>query len=230
MVLKLLLFPGRYGLRASICCTINPMSRCSPVLQVLFLSFLGLSLLAAAPKKPKKGTPPPAVSGAAAGIGVDPKSYVIGPEDILLIRVWRDTEVSGVVMVRPDGKITLQLLGEIQAAGLTPEALTQVIFDGLSKLKTLDKSEVTVSIQTVNSKKYYIQGEVGKSGGYPLLIPTTVLEALVNAGGFKDFANKKKIVIIRNGTRYHFNYKEVVAGKKMEQNILLQPGDQIIVP
>jgi polysaccharide export outer membrane protein len=122
-------------------------------------------------------------------------------------------------------------LGDIRAAGLTPEALTDTIFDGLSKLKkTIDKSEVTVTVLTVNSRKYFIQGEVYKAGQFPLLVPTTVLEALGNAGGFKEFANQKKIMIIRKGgARFNFNYKEVIAGKKMEQNIQLQPGDQIIV-
>ena len=177
-----------------------------------------------------QGDPDTVAGGVNGAPALDNKSYQIGPEDVLLIRVWRDPEVSGTVMVRPDGRITLQLLGEIQAAGNTPEALTQVIYDGLSKLKTLDKSEVTVSVQTVNSKKYYLQGEVNRPGSYPLLIPTTILEALVNAGGFRDFANQKKIVILRGSARYQFNYKEVIAGKKREQNIYLQPGDQIIVP
>jgi polysaccharide export outer membrane protein len=170
-------------------------------------------------------TKAPDVATASAG-------YRIGPEDVLVIRVWRDPEVSGPAMVRPDGKITLQLLGELQAAGLTPDGLTQQIFEGLSKLKkTIDKSEVTVTVQTVNSRKYYIQGEVYRAGQFPLLVPTTVLEALGNSGGFREFANSKKVVIIRKGgQRFHFNYKEVIAGKKLEQNILLQPGDQIIVP
>ena len=141
-----------------------------------------------------------------------------------------DTDLT-IEVVRPDGKITLQLLGEIQAAGLTPEALSQQIFEGLSKLKkSIDKSEVTVTVNAVNSRKYHIQGEVYKAGQFPLLVPTTVLEALGNAGGFKEFANPKKIVIIRKGgARFNFNYKEVIAGKKLEQNIQLQPGDQIIV-
>ena len=203
-------------------------------LSVAFVCLFALSVTAAGPKKTsKKGAPvaPDTVAGGNNGApALDNKNYQIGAEDILLIRVWRDPEVSGSVMVRPDGKITLQLLGEIQAAGNTPEALTQVIYDGLSKLKTLDKSEVTVSVQTVNSKKYYLQGEVNRPGSYPLLIPTTILEALVNAGGFRDFANQKKIVILRGSARYQFNYKEVIAGKKREQNIYLQPGDQIIVP
>jgi polysaccharide export outer membrane protein len=105
-----------------------------------------------------------------------------------------------------------------------------VIYDGLSKLKTIDRSEVTVSIIAVNSRKYFIQGDVFKPGPYPLLVPTTVLEALGYAGGFREFANQKDILIIRKGgMRFKFNYKEVVAGKKLEQNIPLEAGDQIIV-
>jgi polysaccharide export outer membrane protein len=213
------------------------MSRSSPPIRVILLFALSLSLLSATPqkdtpKKEKKGAKPAAPEAAvAAGPTLDPKTFVIGPEDILAIQVWRDQEVSRLVMVRPDGKITLQLLGEIQAAGLTPEGLSQQVFDGLSKLKkSIDKSEVTVTVQTVNSRKYFIQGEVNKAGNFPLLVPTTVLEALGNAGGFREFANQKKIVIIRKtGERFNFNYKEVIAGKKLEQNIQLQPGDQIIV-
>jgi polysaccharide biosynthesis/export protein len=211
------------------------MNRRRIAVRGIFLCALGLSLLLAAPKKEKKGAKsakPEAAVAAATGTTLDPRTFVIGPEDILAIRVWRDPEVSGQVMVRPDGKITLQLLGEIQAAGLTPEGLTQQIFEGLSKLKkTIDKSEVTVTVQTVNSRKYYIQGEVYRAGQFPLLVPTTVLEALGNSGGFREFANQKKVVILRKGgQRFHFNYKEVIAGKKLDQNILLQPGDQIIVP
>jgi len=210
------------------------MSQRRLALKVPLLCLFCLSLLSAAPKKDKTSTQ--TAQGAAAtktstaASTIDPKSFVIGAEDLLQIQVWRDAEVSRTVLVRPDGKITLQLLGEIQAAGLTPEALTQVIYDSLLKLKTLDKSEVTVTVMQVNSRKYFINGEVFKSGAYPLLVPTTVLEALVNAGGFREFANTKKIRIMRKGTVYHFNYKEVIAGKKMEQNILLEPGDQIFVP
>jgi len=203
-------------------------------LRAICLSFFVASLLGAAPpQKGKKAATKPVASNTVAtapAAPLDYRSYIIGAEDVLLIRVWRDAEISGPVVVRPDGKITLQLLGEMQAAGLTPEALTQVIFDGMSKLKTLEKSEVTVTVTGVHSKKYYLQGEVLKPGAFPLLIPTTVLEALVNAGGFRDFANQKKIVILRGSTRFKFNYKEVIAGKKLEQNIFLHPGDQIIVP
>jgi polysaccharide export outer membrane protein len=179
----------------------------------------------ASPKEKKTATPPDPKPTT-----VDPKSFVIGPEDVLLVKVWRDPEVSAQVMVRPDGKITLQLLGELQAAGLTPEALTQTIYDGMAKLKQLEKSEVTVTVAQVNSRKYFIQGEISRPGAFSLLVPTTVLEAIGHSGGFREFANEKKIIILRNGQQFKFNYKEVIRGKNMEQNILLQPGDQIIVP
>ena len=94
----------------------------------------------------------------------------------------------------------------------------------------MTQPEVNVAVLQVNSKKYFIIGEVQKPGSYPLTVPTTVLEALVNAGGFRDFANPKKIIVLRAGERFKFNYKEVIAGKKMEQNIKLESGDQIIVP
>jgi len=167
----------------------------------------------------------PAVVG---GSPVDPKVYVIGPEDLLQVRVWREAELSGQFPVRPDGKISLALVNEIQAAGLTPEQLSAAIAQGLGKYMT--QPEVSVSVLQVNSKKYFIIGEVQKPGSFSLTVPTTALEALVNAGGFREFANTKKIVILRKGQRHKFNYKEVIAGKKMEQNILLESGDQIIVP
>ena len=164
----------------------------------------------------------------AAGEPVDPKTYLIGPEDILQIRVWREPDVSGPVSVRPDGKITLALGGEVQAAGLTPDVLGKKVAGILANY--INSPQVTVSVQQVNSKRYYISGEVGRSGAFPLVMPTTVLEALVNAGGFRDFANTKKIVILRGAKRLSFNYKDVIKGKNLEQNILLENGDHIVVP
>jgi polysaccharide export outer membrane protein len=159
---------------------------------------------------------------------VDPKAYVIGAEDLISIRVWREPENSGSFVVRPDGKVSVPLVGEIQAAGLTPEKLSESIAESLQKVMV--HPEVTVGVEKVNSKKYYIQGEVNRPGSYPLVIDTTILEALVNAGGFRDFANTKKIVILRGNERIKFNYNQVTHGKKMDQNIMLKPGDQIIVP
>jgi polysaccharide export outer membrane protein len=165
---------------------------------------------------------------AAPAPAVDPKAYVIGAEDVISIRVWREPENSGTFNVRPDGKVSIPLLGEIQAAGMTPEQLSAAISTGLQKVMV--HPEVTVGVEKVNSKKYFIQGEVNRPGSYSLVIDTTVLEALVNAGGFREFANTKKIVILRGSERIKFNYHEVTKGKKMEQNILVKPGDQIIVP
>jgi polysaccharide export outer membrane protein len=202
------------------------------VTQVIYIAILTTVVMAAAqtqaaatPAKPADKTEAKAPVGAAP---VDPKAYVIGPEDVLRIQVWREAELSGVFSVRPDGKISMPLVGEVQAAGITPVKLGDNIAEGLGKVMT--HPEVTVGVEKVNSKKYYIQGEINKPGAYPLVIPTTVLEALVNAGGFRDFANSKKIVVLRGSQRLKFNYHEVTKGKKMEQNILLQPGDQIIVP
>ncbi len=185
----------------------------------------------AVPQAPAAKTPEEKAAdarSAAAGAPVDPNAYVIGPEDILSVKVWREPENSGIFSVRPDGKIALPLIGEVQAAGLTPLRLSAAIAEGLQRILT--HPEVTVSVEKVNSKKYYIQGEINKPGAYPLVVPTTVLEALVNAGGFRDFANTKKITILRGTQTFKFNYKEVSKGRKMEQNIQLQPGDQIFVP
>ncbi|MGH9721322.1 MAG: polysaccharide biosynthesis/export family protein [Bryobacteraceae bacterium] len=179
---------------------------------------------ATAPPAPAEGAEPKPTQDAK----VDPRAYVIGAEDVLFVHVWSDADLTKRVIVRPDGKVTIPLLNDVHAAGLTPEALGMAIRDGLSKFMT--KPWVSVTVEQVHSKKYFISGEVQRPGSYPLLIPTTVLEALVNAGGFRDFANQKKIVVMRTKERMKFNYKEVIDGKKMEQNITLQPGDHIIVP
>lgn len=162
------------------------------------------------------------------GAPIDTKTYVIGAEDVLNVSVWREAELSKQVIVRPDGKINLPMINEITAAGLTPEQLSNSIAQGLQKY--IREPEVNVSVQQVNSKKYFIQGEINKPGSYSLVVPTTVLEGLGNAGGFHDFANTKKIIILRGTERLKFNYKDVTHGKHMEENILLQPGDEIIVP
>jgi polysaccharide export outer membrane protein len=159
---------------------------------------------------------------------VDPRTYIIGPEDILLIRVWREPEHSGLVTVRPDGKITLPLIGDIPAAGLTPDKLDAAVTEALSKY--INNPDVIVSVQAVRSKRYYVTGEVNRPGAYPLVTPVTVLEALTLAGGFRDFANKKNITILRGNQRFRFNYNDVIKGKNLSQNIVLQHGDYIIVP
>ncbi len=165
---------------------------------------------------------------AAPAAPVDPGTYVIGAEDALSIRVWKEPEVSGGVVVRPDGMISMPLIGEVHAGGKTPVELGKVITEKLSEYLT--RPEVLVSVTGIRSKKYYITGQVSRTGAFPLVVPTTILEALSGAGGFGQWANTKKIVILRGSKRIPFNYKEVIKGKNLEQNIYLQNGDYILVP
>ncbi len=162
----------------------------------------------------------------------DDPSYVIGPEDILDINVWKEPEISRTVPVRPDGKISLPLLHDVQAAGLTPKQLGSQVTESLKKF--LADPQVTVIVTAINSRRVYILGEVGRPGAYTLLPNMTVLQALSSAGGFSQFANLKKIYVLRteNGkqVKYPFNYKQVVSGQDAQQNILLQLGDTIVVP
>jgi polysaccharide biosynthesis/export protein len=179
-------------------------------------------------------SPPPAPTAEgealrkAAGAPVDPKTYLIGAEDILQVKVWREQDLSGPVGVRPDGKISLPLIGDLQASGLTPEKLAAVITAGFSKFVT--NPEVMVQVASVNSKKYFISGEVQRPGSYPLVVPTTILEAIAIAGSLRDYANAKNILIMRGPKRYKFNYRDVVKGRNLGQNIFLESGDHIIIP
>lgn len=174
------------------------------------------------------GVPLPA-GAETTGAAVDPKTYVIGPEDILYLQVWRENDFTRPVGVRPDGKITIPLIGDLQAAGLTPERLAAQVTQALAQY--INKPEVTVTVAQVNSKKYTVSGGVTRPGVFPLVVPTTVFDALGNAGGFREFANKKDIIILRDGgkQRLHFNYNDYVKGKKLDQNISLENGDTIIV-
>jgi polysaccharide export outer membrane protein len=162
------------------------------------------------------------------GAAVDPRTYVIGAEDVLAIKVWREPDFSSNYGVRPDGKITIPLVGDLQAAGLTPQRLSEQLEEALSEY--INKPDVTVTIQQVNSKKFYLTGEVYRPGEYPLVTPTRIFDALSNAGGFRDFANKKKIILIRGNERYRFNYQDVLKGRNLGQNIFLQNGDTLVVP
>lgn len=160
-------------------------------------------------------------------------SFVIGPDDVLQVLYWRDKDTSAEVMVRPDGKITLPLLNDVQAAGLTPDQLREAIQKASEKY--FQDPNVSVVVKSVNSRKVYVTGAVGKPGPYSLTSRTTVLQMIAQAGGLGDFAKKDKIAVLRTDAtgqtqRYPFNYKQVIEGKKLDQNIELQPGDTIIVP
>ncbi len=160
-------------------------------------------------------------------------SYVIGDDDVLDIDVWKQPEISQSVPVRPDGRISLPLVGELQAAGRTSLQLERDITRKLKKY--IMDPEVTVIVQQINSEQFNILGRVLKPGAYSLTRTTTVLDAIAIAGGFQDFAKQKKIYILRqnpNGgeTRIPFNYKDVIKGKDPAQNIVLQPNDTVVVP
>ena len=160
-------------------------------------------------------------------------SFVIGNDDVLAINVWKEPDISRSIPVRSDGRISLPLVGEVQAAGRTPLKLEQ---DIASKLRNyIAEPEVTVMVQQINSEKFNILGRVAKPGSYPLVNPTTVLDAIALSGGLKDFARVKKIYVLRideNGKpqRYRFNYKDVIKGRKLAQNIQVQKNDTIVVP
>ena len=187
--------------------------------------------------------PTPAVAAPAAPAAVVPApapvpvlavipDYLIGAEDILSIVFWRDKEMSTEVAVRPDGKITLPLLNEVRAAGLTPGQLKDLLVE--ESKKYVEDPNVSVVVKQINSRKVFITGEIGKPGPYPLMAPTTIMQLLVVAGGLRDYAHSEKITIMRNengkATSLRFNYKEFVKNKNLKQNIELKPGDTIIVP
>jgi len=161
------------------------------------------------------------------------KGYVIGDNDILDIDVWKEKEISQTIPVRPDGKISLPLVGQIQASGLTP---LQLQADLTRRLKEyIENPEVTVIVTDPRSHQFNVVGEVVRPGSYPLSQSMTVLDAVAQAGGFKDFAKETKIYVLRpmpGGIRVRipFNYKQVIKGKDLQENVSLKPGDTIVVP
>jgi polysaccharide export outer membrane protein len=160
-------------------------------------------------------------------------SFVIGNDDVLAINVWKEPDLSKSIPVRSDGRISLPLIGEVQAAGQTPLKLEQEI---ASKLEPyLEEPDVTVIVQQIKSEKFNIFGQVAKPGSYPITNSATVLDAIALAGGCRDFAKRSSIYILRHNpdgteSRISFNYKEVIKGKNMAQNIRLQSHDTIVVP
>lgn len=177
--------------------------------------------------KPAEKTPTPGASGGGPGAPVDANSYKIGPADVLNIRVWNEQEFSGPVAVQENGKITLPLVGDLDAGGKTPNQVQDIIAEALKKYVV--HPLVTVTVQEVGSKRYYMDGMVNRPGEYQLVVPTTILEAISKAGGLQEFANQKKIYVLRGDQRIPFNYKDVIRGKNMAQNIQLKPGDHVVV-
>ncbi len=165
-------------------------------------------------------------------IAPDSDQYIIGPEDVLYIHTWKEEALSRTVPVRTDGKISLPLINEVQAAGLTPLQLREILIEKCRKY--IDKPNVAVIVMEANGFKVYISGNVKSPGMYKLRNENSLLQLIPMAGGFTNYANKKKVLIIRNenGTekRIKVNYKNIVEGKDPISNCILKPGDTIIVP
>jgi polysaccharide export outer membrane protein len=202
----------------------------------------GNSQAAAQSKKGDKQDPPvtTARNNTSAGDEIGPAvtaattdpAYVIGPQDVLDVNVWKEPDMTRIVPVRPDGKITLPLINDVEAAGSTPQQLAAAVTERLRKFIT--EPQVTVIVTQINSQRVFVVGEVLRAGAFPLVPGTTVLQALASAGGFTTFANVKKIHVMRvvNGKHIElpFNYREVLKGDNPDQNITLEPGDTVVVP
>ena len=179
--------------------------------------------------QPTDGRSPGAAPGSTgAGEPVSSSSYKIGPADILSVHVWNEGEFSGPAMVHEDGMITLPLVGDLKASGMTPVEVQEKVKTALGKYVV--NPLVTITVQQVGSKRYYMDGQINRPGEYPLVVPTTILESISKAGGVHEFANSKKIYVLRGDQRIRFNYKDVLRGKNMSQNILLKPDDHVVVP
>lgn len=163
---------------------------------------------------------------------VNPNEYIVGESDVLHINVWREAELTGNVVVRPDGKVSLPLLSELKVAGMTPVQIEQVLSERLRAL--LVSPQVTVTVMEIRSKTVFITGEVARAGEYPLVAPIGVLQLIARAGGLSPYASRKNIYVLRNldgrQQRFPFDYSSVIRGKNTEQNIELRPGDTVVVP
>jgi polysaccharide biosynthesis/export protein len=194
------------------------------------LSVIDLAAQAPAPAGQPARPAQPTVSPAVAA--VMPPEYTIGPEDVLGVVFWREPDLSGDVTVRPDGKITLPVIGEMMASGRKPEVLQAEIATAASKY--ISTVNVVVIVRTINSRKFFVTGRVTSPGSFPLMQPLTVMQAIALAGGLTEFADPKGITVLRveNGkTRtVPFNYRDVARGKGLDQNLVLQPGDTVVVP
>jgi polysaccharide export outer membrane protein len=175
--------------------------------------------------------PTPDKTANAAPVSQGGPDYIIGPEDVLHVAVWKEADLTTTLPVRPDGKISLPLLNDVQAAGLTPKQLGEALTEKLKKY--IADPRVTVEVNTINSKRIYLTGEVLHAGATPMLPNMTVLQALSSAG-ISQFANIKRIYVLRtsNGKQEKLpvNYRNLLKGEQIEQNYVLQPGDTIVVP
>jgi polysaccharide export outer membrane protein len=184
-------------------------------------------------QKPNPVPPPAKPSDQTLPKGVTPPpDYVIGVGDILTVIVWREKDLSADAMVRPDGMVTLPLVNDVRAAGLTPDVFRQQVTEAAERYVT--EPSVTVIVKEIHSRRVHILGEIPKPGPYSLGGPTTVLQLIAEAGGLSEYADAKNILVIRNAdgqvSQFRFNYRDVQKGRRLEQNILLKPGDTVVVP
>ena len=177
---------------------------------------------------PQVGDDLPSRKKVQADVVVDSDQYVIGSEDVLYIHVWREEPLTRTIPVRMDGKISLPLIQEIKAAGLTPLQLKEALTTRFKEF--IENPIVSVTVMEANSCKVYVTGQVRNPGVYRLRSETTVLQIIPLAGGFTDWANQKKILIVRKEKRITVNYKKIMSGKDPSENIILKAGDTIIVP
>jgi polysaccharide biosynthesis/export protein len=195
---------------------------------------IALTVLAAASLQAQSPTRGASTTAGATAVpaAAPPSDYVIGPEDVLAVVYWREKDLSAEVTVRSDGKISLPLLNDVEAAGLTPTELRDRLTAASQRF--VADPNVTVVVRQMNSRKVFITGEVAKPGTYPLSGPTTVLQLIALAGGLREYADAKNISILRaekgRSVSFRFNYKDVASRKNLGQNIELKPGDTVVVP
>lgn len=214
--------------------TYTGSSRKTAVASCLILGLFGLTSMAgsAQVRQPIVPFPHTATSSSAPAAAGATADYVIGPTDVLSIVVWGERDLSSEVTVRPDGKISLPLINDVVAGGLTPEQLRQRLTDSAKRF--VESPEVTVVVRQVNNNRAFITGQIAHPGPYVLSGPTTVLQLIAMAGGFTDFADQKHVLITRieNGVQraFTFNYDDVVKRQDMRQNLVLKAGDTVVVP
>ena len=202
---------------------------------LLIVAFFVPTLFCNAQDKEPAGKPAqvaaPAPAGLASAAGAASDSYVIGASDVLTITVWKEPTLSGSLLVRPDGMVSVPLLGDVQASGMTPLQLADQISTKLKKY--IQDPNVSVVLTQINSKKVYLLGEVAKKGPMEMTPGMTLLEAISSAGGLTDYANTKKMYILRDDAGKHekipVHYKEALKGNS-ELNLVLKSGDTIVVP
>jgi len=201
------------------------------VQRVALAAIVLLGATAVPPLAAQSAVKPEAASAITTGVTVPP-DYVIGPDDVIGVVFWKDPDLSVDVTVRPDGKVALKLGNEIAAAGLSPDQFRTAVIDETRRY--VDDPNVNIIVKQINSRKVYITGQVEKPAAYALTGPVTVMQLIALAGGLKEFAKAKEIVVMRADARgtvaYPFNYDEIIKGRRLEQNIILRPGDTVVVP